>query len=127
MMSLGFSFELRHFRQPTTLSNLQLIVNNSVVFSKYFNHPDDWQNRTWVKLRLMWYPLIEDPLQPQLGIACDRYVDDTWKNQWTYVDNYNQWKDSEVNRVGFSMRERGSSTNPYWTYVDNTEIWKPKE
>jgi len=79
-------------------------------------------NATWKRFRTTWWNG-----ENLLGVPaiCIRLEEDDGAGNWvlkgTLYDTANQWKDSEVNRVGLTWQGGGTQTANY----DDTEIWIP--
>jgi len=79
-------------------------------------------NNTWHHLRTRFWsgknPAGEDALNVELFLE----VDGDWVQQGTTLyDTENQWKDSEINRLGIGGR---TDSAPHH-FFDDTEIWAP--
>ncbi len=79
-------------------------------------------NAMWKRYRTTWWNG-----ENLLGVPaiCIRLEEDDGAGNWvlkgTLYDTANQWKDSEVNRVGLTWQGGGTQTVNY----DDTEIWIP--
>lgn len=76
----------------------------------------------WYHFRVVWWNGQNLEGYPALAVELYQEIEGEWvKKGDTMFDTMNQWKDSSINRVGFTSR----GNIVYVRYVDDTEIWRP--
>lgn len=78
--------------------------------------------REWHKVALTW-ETIELAVGVFMAVLFEVYKDEQWQPWFLYLDDYNLWEESEVNRVGFRLAGAGDHKVRN-SRVDDTEIWE---
>lgn len=101
-----------------TTGNIWLRYRIAGVTSGIAYWPVNCTPNTWEKWRLTWWNGSDPRNNPALAVRLERYVADAWVSYGDLYDTNNRWKDSGMNRCGFSFL-----FSHVW--IDDTEIWIP--
>ena len=75
----------------------------------------------WYRFRITWFQYIEANLHKYLRTIVEIREDSEWKQLFLWNDEANKWAESDINRLGFSLR---AEEHPHYRWIDDTEVWR---